>query len=588
MKTIVEFKRENPIYADMPDADLAKSLHAKYYADMPYSAFYAKVMPNEFAEVPGVAESVLIGAGRTGDKLAAGTRKLFNLATGDDEDLQTIRAEQATRDAGYAQLQQDRPVASFVGEMLPYMAAPMGLGSGAARTAANVGARGLKAAGARQGAAGLLRAGRALGRSTAADAAITGGLLGGATYGEDQGAQAALGAAGGLIGDVAGRGAARLARPVQSRLGGMKERVADWAKAKGFKLTPGQATGSQPLIKAEAAMRSTPPTSGPLADIAEHNQRKINRIALEAVGASGEEVSDTALGRAHDRLSSRFKALTQDAQIDAGDFIDQVGAKMREMDIDDMFDIEGVEPWLERVVDRAKNGKLSGADYQRLQSRINSKARSIFRSQQGDREFGFALIAMKDALDDAAERSLGKAQRKAFGKVRRQWKNKVALEAPGVVNTGTGDVSAASLANVLKRMDKTGFLRGKDTSDFYEAARFGQAFKDIADSGTATRSYLQNLMTQGLLLGGAGGAAGYASDQGAAPGVLAGLGALGAIHGGANLMTRGYLGSGGYPFTRGLLPPLTERISPQAVRGLLGRAGAGAGAQGYLSTGPGP
>lgn len=43
MKTIQEVRQEYPQYSDMSDEQLAKALHGKYYADIPYDEFSAKV-----------------------------------------------------------------------------------------------------------------------------------------------------------------------------------------------------------------------------------------------------------------------------------------------------------------------------------------------------------------------------------------------------------------------------------------------------------------------------------------------------------------------------------------------------------------
>ena len=37
------FKAQNPVYSDMTDADLAKGLHAKYYADVPFEDFAKQI-----------------------------------------------------------------------------------------------------------------------------------------------------------------------------------------------------------------------------------------------------------------------------------------------------------------------------------------------------------------------------------------------------------------------------------------------------------------------------------------------------------------------------------------------------------------
>ena len=534
------------------------------------------------ADDTSAAEAVVIGAGRTADKLWTGTRKLWNEFTGDDEDLAKIAQQQQSRDKAYAGLVEKHPVATFGGEMLPYALAPIGLGTGAAIKGTQAAARGAKALGARNVAAGLLKGGRALRHKTMADAAITGGLLGGAYYGDNQGMQAATGAAGGILGDVAGRVVGRALKPVQSAITGRVEELASWAKAKGIRMTPAQKTGSKPLEVTEASASRMGSTAGPFAAVANQNQQKFNQIALDAVGEAGDKISDQTLGKIHDRLGESFKELTDNAEIDIDDILEVIDDKLLAMDFEGVEDIAGADEWVEKILRKLKDGDvITGKDYQGLQSRLNSQDSAIFKSKTGDNELAFALVAMKDALDEAAERSLGSAKRKAFQKVRRQWKNKIALESPGVIN-GQGDVSAATLHNVLKRMDRRGYLRGGDTSDFYEMARFGQAFKPMQSSGTAEGMFLQNLLTQGALLGGAGGVAGGVSGgdlQSAASGLGTGLMAAGLLHGGANALTRGYLRGGGYPLT-GAIPGLSKLLTPRNLEVL--RTGTGRAGTNYL------
>lgn len=545
---------------------------------------FTPTKPEYTPDDPGVIGSMVIGAGRTGDKLVAGVRNLWNQATGDEEDLQQIQQEQAGRDDAYAGLQKQHPVATFAGEALPYVALPLGMGAGAATKGAQVAANVAKGAGARNAAAGLLKAGRAIKGSTLADATVSGAALGGAYYDdESQLTGAATGLLGGAAGTLAGRAASRAIKPVQSKLFGMPERLAEWGKGKGFRMTPGQSTGSATMRKAEAGLESLAPTSGPFTAVREHNQKKVNQIAIDALGEIGDEMDDNLLGKAHDRMSRRFKELTEGATIQAGDLIDRVEKKMAAYDIDSIDGIEGAGKWFDRILEKVHAGDtISGADYQRLQSRLNTAARNLFKSPSGDKELAFALAAMKDALDDAAEASLGKETRKAFQKVRGQWRTKIALESPGVINPGTGDVSAPTLANVLKRMDKPGMLRGKNKSDLYEAARFGQAFKDIVgNSGTAERSYIKDLLGNAAILGGIGAAGGGISDQSSiGEGLATGLLATGALHGGANLLSRGYIKSGGYPFTKGIAPPLTGLLKDgRRITATGGRIGGLLGAQ---------
>ena len=53
-----------------------------------------------------------------------------------------------------------------------------------------------------------------------------------------------------------------------------------------------------------------------------------------------------------------------------------------------------------------------------------------------------------------------------------------------------GNVNPRSLDTALRRLDKGGYLRGRNNSDYYDAVRSANMFSDVVgDSGTSTRSW---------------------------------------------------------------------------------------------------
>jgi len=95
-------------------------------------------------EDPGLGKTLLIGAGRTFDRIGKGAQQMYYSATGDDKALADLKAQAESDDAAYAPLKKARPFATGVGESLPSMAIP---GGGAATLWGNV---------ARMGAAGAI------------------------------------------------------------------------------------------------------------------------------------------------------------------------------------------------------------------------------------------------------------------------------------------------------------------------------------------------------------------------------------------------------------------------------------------------
>jgi len=95
-------------------------------------------------EDPGFAKTLLIGTGRTFDRIGKGAQQMYYSATGDEKALADLKAQAASDDAAYEPLKKARPFATGIGESLPSLAIP---GGGAATLWGNV---------ARMGAAGAL------------------------------------------------------------------------------------------------------------------------------------------------------------------------------------------------------------------------------------------------------------------------------------------------------------------------------------------------------------------------------------------------------------------------------------------------
>lgn len=518
------------------------------------------------AEV-GPFEAGLISAGKGASDIIAGAKNLYYKATGDTEAQKRLAAEQRMGEEAFAPLAAQRPVSTAVGGAAPYFALPMGMMAGMTGKGASLIGKGIASK-------GLQEAGGNIARSKLADAILAGSALGGATYSENQGTGALIGGAGGGIGYGLGRA---MFAPKRS-LSDVQESLAKAGQRMGMKLSPGYRTGSAGLQRLEAGMESFPLTSGAVQSLKNQNQSAANRVVAKSLGGEAKEISDQFLGETADRLSGEFKRLTDGKFVRLDDvFLDDL-AKVESTAGGSWVKNKDVQNVIDNALEDAAKGGITGETYQNLSSQLGKAARSAMRGQNSNPELGLAIFQVKNALDSAAERSLGPESRAAFARARNQWKNLIAIESPGVVNVATGDVSLPTLANVLRRMDKTGYTRGKNQSDLYQAARFGQGFKPVVGtSGTAERMSLPAMMTLGAAAGGGGGYAGGGDATVAGAAGLAGM-AVPAF------LARGYMSpiARGY-IERGLLPPLTGRVGQggaQAIGGLGGRAGLAA-ALGY-------
>lgn len=264
------------------------------------------------------------------------------------------------------------------------------------------------------------------------------------------------------------------------------------AAAAGFaqgRLTPGQATGNKLLQRLEAKLESQPMTAGPFDRIKDANAREINKAAARAIGESADNLSSEVLDRAVTRLGTVFDDVRDETKrtIDPQQFTERMRA------VADEFEAIGPQVWnhplVERLVRHAKAGQASGKDLGGLTSKLTREINRQMTSAQGDRELGRALGSVKEYVDDLVSQGLSGDKLKSYQAAREQYRNLMLLTSRvGTINPSTGNVNAGALANLLQQKDRAGFLFGRNNTDMYNAARFGQAFKPIVgDSGTATR-----------------------------------------------------------------------------------------------------
>ena len=312
---------------------------------------------------------------------------------------------------------------------------------------------------------------------------------------------AAGGAAGKYLGDTVGKvlggsraGYGSVGDATDAGTAGINDPVKDILKRSqkmGFKVTPGQASGSKSLQQFEAKLESQPMTSSTFNAIKDNNQKVLNRAAAKAIGESSDSVDSAVLSNAKDRISGVYKIVADDKArvIPADDFI----AKMAKLEDEFEGMLPGAladNPLVKRLVNFAADGKATGEQLQNIASKLGKVAQNQMTTQSGDRQLGMALYRVKDMADDYLEAGLKGQTKKAFSDARAQYRNLMLLtQRGGVVNPATGDVSGNALASVLQQKDKAGYLYGGNKSDMYDAARFAQAFKPlVGNSGTATRS----------------------------------------------------------------------------------------------------
>ena len=329
--------------------------------------------------------------------------------------------------------------------------------------------------------------------------------------------QAAAGAVGGAVSDMTGNelaglaasiaapvgaaGAARFFQPIRNSLNPEMVRLAEQATAEGIPLTAAQATGSRPLRLMESSFDQLPFTAGPQAEVRDAQQRAFNRAVLSRAGAGGDSASPATLQANRDRIGGEFERLSQGTTVnlddqmlsDLQDVATRYGTKLPSQQR------PAFQAYIEDILGQGDG--MPGTVYQQARSDLSRQARS---AKGNDPFFSDALRGLRDALDNAAGRSIAPDDQAAWQQARSDWRYQRQIEnamAGAGQDAATGNVPAAQLRTAAVSGDRSGYARGD--GELNDLARIGQAFlRAPPDSGTAGRSSMMNL----LQLAGAGGA----------------------------------------------------------------------------------
>ena len=395
------------------------------------------------------AAAAMVAAGETATNLGRGAQDLYGRVTDDPALRQQVAGDVAESARLTAPLEQEYPASTTAGGLLPYFAFP---------------------------------AARGLAGTTATGATI--GLL-------DPESTAAQGAGGALVGGLLGRAMGRVLSPGATAREGT-EQALQAADDLGLSVMPSQlSTGGRMTQNLEAGMGANPVTAGAIDAAVDANARRANQIAAASIGQRANAVTDETLGAAHQALGRQFDDIGKTAAVPLDDTFLTGLARIE----NEFVSTWGANNPVAKIIDDAleeaatSKGVISGERYMQLRSRLAKRVNSLFRSQVADPDEAFAVSSVIDLLDDAMERNMGPALRQQYAALRSQYRNLMSLEAPGVVNSATGDVSLATLGNVLKRRDQPGYLRGGNRTPLYQAARVGQAFKPLQSSGTTERGF---------------------------------------------------------------------------------------------------
>jgi len=458
---IYQFRREHPEYGDMDDVELATKLHAKSYSDMPKEQFFEAfevVVPDsrsiyeQQAEKDSIYDNTMAGIGGGMTSMYEGAKQLVGL--GDEEAIQQHKDAMAglnTTGGGMVGDIIGQTAATFPAMMVGGATLP-----GAAAIGAGVGA------------------------------------LQPVTEDESRLANMGMGGIGGAAGKYLGDKVSRMMQGnPNAGLNSAEQRALDAGQDMGFRQTPGYATGSKGLQKVEARMESNPLTSRAIESVQENNQKVMNQVAAKSLGETSDTLDSEVLGTVKRKISDTYNKVADDSvrQIDPDDVIDRLVAvadKSEGVIPKDLLD----DSLTNQLYKFAAKGEATGKQLQQLSSKLNKQANKNMTTPMGDRDLGIALFEVKDIVDDYLGSGLAPDLAEEFAGARKRYRTLMQLTSRNnIVNPASGNVKPVALSNYLQKKDPNGYLYGGNSSDLYNAARFGQAFQPIVgNSGTATRS----------------------------------------------------------------------------------------------------
>lgn len=342
------------------------------------------------------------------------------------------------------------------------------------------------------------------GAGTALGAIAAGGGLGAfQPVGENdsRGTNIAMGAAGGLVGNALGRAIGRVLQPIPKNTNSGTQAGIAAANRLGIgsQLTPGQRTGNLSLQQVEAVLSRTPGAAGRFDAIKKSHQTALNRAAAKAIGENADDLSESVIARASDRIGKQFNNLSAKSNV----VLDKsFPALIKNLESTNAmlgpFRNPQIDSLVEKSVQLAQMQSIPGNVYQTIRSELTSSADDAFRA--GNSSAGRALKQVRDALDDAAKSGLSAADQKAWDQVRREYANLSTLLKGKTIKSG--DVDQNLINNAMIKYNNKLYKSGAINSPMNDIGKYAEAFKTtVPNSGTPERTFMQNMMFGNPLTG---------------------------------------------------------------------------------------
>ena len=257
----------------------------------------------------------------------------------------------------------------------------------------------------------------------------------------------------------------------------------------GIPLTAGQATGRQGLHTAESEIGGDR-----FHNIVDQQKAAYTSRVLEGAGAPpGSVATPEVMAETRRNLGAQFDRMAAGTPVP---FDQPLQNDLLSAATNYAESAPSVVPAVESVMNRmgtlaARNGGvLAGQNYQEMTTYLRELA------EVADAPTQTALNQMRDALDDAVERSLGPDQRAQWGQTRNQYRNLLTAERS---LTGAGQDAAEGVISPTRLRTSIGAQGGpasiaEGRSDLVPLANAGvSAMKPPPNSGTAARSQARGI-----------------------------------------------------------------------------------------------
>lgn len=290
----------------------------------------------------------------------------------------------------------------------------------------------------------------------------------------------------------------------------------------GIPTTPGQELGNTAAQTVESVMKYLPTSAPTVAKAEDQQMRAFTKKILGFAGIESDIATPEVLTKARQDFGKRYDALEAQTSLKGdGQLFDDLLSIERNY-VDGFPDsIKGTyKKKMDEVLKYAAGEKSAeGKTYHRLQSELSEQiAKAAASPDPSFSYYGEAMSKLQDALANAMQRSSPKELKDAWSNLNKQYaifsRVEDAMARAGQEKLNTGFIPPRQIASVQKFRNPTAYVEARD--DFSKLIRAGEAIlpDPIPNSGTAQRSFYQDLLTGGkrgapaLAAGGAAQAAG--------------------------------------------------------------------------------